>query len=305
MKEKINAWLALSRLPFHLVGILPFLLGAILAWQFLGFFRWDIFLWGIAGVVLIMLATYYAGEYWDYEGDILAAQKGPSRFAGGSQVLQRGLIKRRTALYASLVCVLLAAIIGILLQFLYLTGPLTVFLGVIGIIGGFFYSAKPIRWVSRGLGEIWIAFNYGWLTIAASFYLQVGYFISLIHFMALPVAFTIFNVILLNEFPDFEADRDTGKKNLVVRLGLNRAMILYSLAAIASWFTMATTLTLGFLWPWSLVCYLPVLAISVGLVILMLRGAWINRSTLEKLCDLNIIVNLGTTLVFIVAVLVL
>jgi 1,4-dihydroxy-2-naphthoate octaprenyltransferase len=305
MKEKIGAWLALSRLPFHLVGVLPFILGSALAWRFLGLFRWDILLWGILGVVLIMLATYYAGEYWDYEGDELAAQQGPSRFAGGSQVLQRGLIARRTALYASVVCVILAAIIGLVLQFIYLTGPLTILLGAIGIIGGFFYSAKPIRWVNRGLGEIWIAFNYGWLTIAASFYLQAGFFIPLIHFMALPVAFTIFNVILLNEFPDYEADRDTGKRNLVVRLGLKRSAILYSLVAIASWFTMAPILALGFHWPLSFLAYLPVMAISVGLVILMLRGAWKNRSTLEKLCGLNILVNLGTTLVFIVSVIVL
>jgi 1,4-dihydroxy-2-naphthoate octaprenyltransferase len=305
MKEKINAWLTLSRLPFHLVGVLPFLLGTILACRFLGLFRWDILSWGIAGVILIMLATYYAGEYWDYEGDIIAAQKGPSRFAGGSQVLQRGLIPRRTVLYASLICVILAVFVGLLLQFIYLTGPLTILLGAIGIIGGFFYSAKPIRWVSRGLGEIWVAFNYGWLTIAASFYLQVGYFMPLIHYMALPVALTIFNVILLNEIPDYEADRDTGKRNLVVQLGLKHSAILYSLVAIASWFAMANALALGFLWPLSLLLYAPVLLISLALVILMLRGAWNNRSILEKLCGLNILVNLGTTLVFIVALFVL
>jgi 1,4-dihydroxy-2-naphthoate octaprenyltransferase len=300
MREKIGAWLALSRLPFHLVGVLPFILGSVLAWRILGIFRWDLLLWGILGAVLIMLATYYAGEYWDYEGDTLSAEKGSSRFSGGSQVLQRGLISRRTALYASIACLIFAALIGVILQFLYLTGPITILFGFIGMIGGFFYSAKPIRWVSRGLGEIWIAFNYGWLTIAASFYLQTAFILPLIHFMALPVALTIFNVILLNEFPDFEADRDTDKRNLVVRMGLKQSAVMYSLVAIASWFTMTPTLAVGFPWPLSFIVYLPVLILSLGIVIMMLRGAWENRATLEKLCGLNILVNLGTTLVFLV-----
>ncbi len=305
MKEKIGAWLSLSRLPFHLVGLVPFILGSVLAWKVLGLFRWDVLLWGILGVVLIMLSTYYAGEYWDFEGDTLSAEKGMSRFSGGSQVLQRGLLSRRTALYASIASLIFAALVGIILQFLYLTGPFTILLGFIGMIGGFFYSAKPIRWVSHGLGEIWIAFNYGWLTIAASFYLQTSFILPLIHLMALPIALTIFNVILLNEFPDFEADRDTGKRNLVVRIGLKRSAVLYSLVAIASWFIMSYVLALGFPWPVSLLAYLPVLAISLGLVFFMLRGAWKSQETLEKLCGLNVLVNLGTTIVFLVLLVVM
>jgi 1,4-dihydroxy-2-naphthoate octaprenyltransferase len=59
--KKLYAWFSLSRPPFHLVGVLPFILGGVLAWQHVGFFRWDIFAWGSLGVTLIMLATYYAG----------------------------------------------------------------------------------------------------------------------------------------------------------------------------------------------------------------------------------------------------
>ncbi len=304
MKENIGAWLALSRLPFHLVGVLPFILGSLLAWQNLGVLRWDIFLLGVAGVVLIMLATYWAGEYWDYDVDSLSAQKGSSRFAGGSQVLQRGLMQRRSALYASLTAITLAATLGIVLQFIFLTGIWTIPLGIMGIIGGFFYSAKPIRWVSRGIGEIWIAFNYGWLPVATAFYLQVGLFIPLIHFLAIPIGLTIFNVILLNEFPDYEADTETGKNNLVVRLGMRRAAILYALIGFASWVTMFFSLTLGFS-ILSCFLYFPVLILSVSLVTLILRGSWQNRDTLEKLCGLTIIVNLGTTIVYILALLVL
>ena len=55
---KLRAWLALSRLPFHTVGVLPFVLGGVLAWRLGGAFRWEVLAWGITDVVLVMLATY-------------------------------------------------------------------------------------------------------------------------------------------------------------------------------------------------------------------------------------------------------
>ncbi len=57
VKDKISAWFALSRPPFHLVGVLPFILGSMLAWQQNGIFCWDIWFWGALGVIFIMLAT--------------------------------------------------------------------------------------------------------------------------------------------------------------------------------------------------------------------------------------------------------
>ncbi len=225
MIAKLGAWFALSRPPFHSVGVLPFILGGVLAWRQTGVFRWDVCAWGTLGVVLVMLTTYYAGEYWDYVEDSLSA--GSSRFAGGSQVVQRELLPRHAALWGSLVSLLLALGVGLILQLGYGRGLWTLPLGLLGLLGGFFYSTRPLRWVSRGWGELWIAFCYGWLPVAAGYYLQVGRIVPLIHWLAAPIGLTIFNVILLNEFPDYPADVAAGKANLTARLGREQAARLY------------------------------------------------------------------------------
>jgi 1,4-dihydroxy-2-naphthoate octaprenyltransferase len=300
MRAKLKAWLTLSRLPFHSVGVLPFVLGAVLAWRQAGAFRWDICAWGVLGVVLVMLATYYAGEYWDYAEDTLSGRAGASRFAGGSQVLQKGLLPRAAARRASWLSLLLAVAVGCVLQFVYHTGPWTLPLGVLGLLAGFFYSTRPVRWVGRGWGELWIGFCYGWLPVAVGYYLQTGYIAAIIHWLALPIGLTIFNVILLNEFPDYAADREAGKANLTVRLGRERAAWLYALASLLSWLTMGLSLQHGVPWlaAW---LYLPVLLLSLILAVLVLNGRWRNRDALEKLCAANLIVNLGTTAAYIVA----
>ena len=47
--EKLSAWVALSRPPFHSVGVLPFILGGVLAWRQGVAFRWDVCAWGTLG----------------------------------------------------------------------------------------------------------------------------------------------------------------------------------------------------------------------------------------------------------------
>jgi 1,4-dihydroxy-2-naphthoate octaprenyltransferase len=298
--SRLRAWIALSRPPFHSVGVLPFVLGSVLAWRLTGTLRWDTLAWGTVGVVLVMLATYYAGEYWDHREDSLSTALGPSRFAGGSRVLQAGLLPYNAALWASVVALLLALVVAAILQLGYGTGPLTLPFCLVGLLGGFFYSTRPIRWVATGVGELWIGFCYGWLPIAVGCYLQTGYVASLVHWLAIPIGLTIVNVILLNEYPDYPADSLTGKNNLVVRLGRRRGAWLFASISVGSWLAMLLSVSRGVparaLW-----FFTPVLALSLVLVVLLLREHWQDRETLEKLCGANLLVNLGTTAVYILA----
>jgi 1,4-dihydroxy-2-naphthoate octaprenyltransferase len=115
-----------------------------------------------------------------------------------------------------------------------------------------------------------------------------------------PVGLTIFNVILLNEFPDYEADVAAEKKNLVARMGRERGAWLYGAVSLGSWVGMGLSLLDGVptraLW-----VYVPVLALSLALTAMVLRGSWRDRARLEILCGLTIAVNLGTTAAYIFA----
>jgi 1,4-dihydroxy-2-naphthoate octaprenyltransferase len=255
---------------------------------------------GIIGVILIMLSTYYGGEYWDFVEDTLSAKNNPSKFAGGSGVLQKGILPRRVALTASIASLSLALVVGIVLQFVYRTGPFTLLFGAIGMIAGFFYSARPIRWVRTGFGELLIGFCYGWLPVAVGYYLQAGVISPLVHWMSVPIGLTIFNVILLNEYPDYDADLAAGKKNLLVRLGKKPGGYIYGMAGLGSILFFIISLIRGVPVK-ALLFYLPVGVVAVVLVALVLMGRWSDRNTFEKLCGVNILVNLGTTAAYLIA----
>lgn len=293
---KLKAWLALSRPPFHLVGVLPFALGSVLAWRQTGRFRWDIALWGVAGVVFVMLAAYLAGEYWDFVEDSFSG--GSSSFAGGSQVVQRGQLSRLAPLWGSIISLALALGVGLVLQARYRTGAWTIPLGTVGIIGGFFYSTRPVRWVSTGLGELWIALCYGWLPVAVGYYLQMSYIANIIHWLAIPIGLTILNVILINEYPDWTADSLAGKRNVTVRLGRERTAWLYALVCIGSWAGMLLSINHGAP-ARTLLFYAPIWIVSCIAVGGVLAGRWRDHAQLERLCAATLVTNLATSAAYI------
>jgi len=260
----------------------------------------EIFILGVSGVILIMLSTYHSGEYFDYRGDVISNHLHKNPFAGGTRILPDGKISPSVPFWTGIITLMLAGIIGIILQFVLKTGPYTLLLGCLGAFSGFFYSTKPIRLVQRGVGEIFIGFCYGWLPVASAYYIQTSAIHPVIHWMAIPIGLTIFNVILLNEFPDYEADRAADKKNLLYRLGKARGNFVYiifsllaSAAAMVSPFWGVPFKVLYF--------YLPVFILSLFIVLMMLRDRYEDKKMLERLCGLNIAVNLGTSMAYILA----
>lgn len=297
----IKIWLQLSRLPFHLVGVLPFILGMVLAWRITGSFNLSVFIISIIAVVLIMLSTYYAGEYYDLHVDRLSAGMEKNAFSGGTQVIVRNLIPHNHARIASYVTIALACIIGVILQFYYKTGLWTIPLGVSGTISGFYYSTPPMRWVKRGIGESLIGYCYGWLPVAASFYLQSGGIAEIVHWVSVPIACTIFNVILINEFPDYPADIIEGKRNLVVRLGKGVSAFIYIAMTAIALLSFGFSMTKGLPSITLLFCF-PFLLIALALIYLMAKKDYLNRNRLELICGLTIVVNFGISLAYILGV---
>jgi len=287
-------WFDLSRPKFHSVGILPFVLGVVLSWRMGTAVNWSVLLLGLLGLILIMLATYYGGEAYDVVEDRITWSDGGSRFSGGSGVVVKGRVTPNQARWLSLIALLTAGFVAILIQFGYRTGPWTLPLAMMGALAGYYYATPPFRWVKRGVGELLVAFCYGWLSVATAFYLQTGSLHPLIHWLSLPIGCTVFNVILLNEFPDYRGDNLSGKRNLVVRLGRELSSHIYGGVTALAWVLLLMGVIVGV--PIQLLVLATPLYLMGGKIYIELRnGAFRDKKTLERLCERNLFINLGTT----------
>jgi 1,4-dihydroxy-2-naphthoate octaprenyltransferase len=296
MKSYVVAWWELSRIPFLSVGLLPLVLGFVLAWR-----------WGYQGplalyalstiaVILIMWMTYYLGEWNDLEGDRL--NQGFNRFSGGSRVLVKGVFPVWVSLFLGYGCLVGAVLIGFYIYLQYQTDPRTLLLGGIGIFSGYFYSNRPFRWSYRGMGEILIGFCYGWLPIATGFFLFTGFFSQQVILLSIPVGLSIFNVILINEFPDKEADQAIEKRNLVVRFGSEKMGDLYlGLSILTGLSFVKVMLIFGQTSFWPLILSgIPVLLILWNSIHVW-RGHYRDAKQLEVLCRNTIFVNLSISMI--------
>ena len=206
---------ALVRYRFFLyAGLLPYLLGAAWAYAIAGRFDAAMFWSGLGGVVLSVIGVEAYNEYFD-------ARMGTDRVFNPQDIppIARAVFWIGTIAFAA------ALAVGAYLAW-RVGWPILVF-AVAGGLAAIFYEAPPIRWSYRGLGELVIALSYGPWMVLGSLYLhaQSATFAALLASLV-PACF-IMALAIVNAIPDFHQDRLVGKRNLVVRLGRERAVHLY------------------------------------------------------------------------------
>ena len=83
-------------------------------------------------------------------------------------------------------------------------------------------------------GEFLIFMAFGPLVTLGAYYVNTGDMCLEAFAVGVPQGFLITGVIWINQFPDYEADKSAGKKNLVVLLGRAISRYLYCLIMILS-----------------------------------------------------------------------
>ena len=190
-------------------------------------------------------------------------------FSGGSRVLLDGTLGRGG------LWMLVAALVGIsvaVATVLTLRGrPLVWAFGAAGGLIGLFYSTAGARLMARGFGELAVFFAFGPLLTVGAGYALCGAVDR--HQVALGVlpGFLITAILWINQFPDREADTAAGKRNLVVRLGLEPARVVYVVLMFAPFFG-AALLAWAQLLPWASLALLVALPLAIAAVFLLLRA---------------------------------
>jgi 1,4-dihydroxy-2-naphthoate octaprenyltransferase len=227
-KKPMNIWLLAPRLPFLTATIGPVLVGLAMVWE--GSIIINLFhaLLTFIGVALLHLGTNLINDYFDFGkgSGTDAINKNVTPFSGGSPTLRENLLSSRALFAYALLCFIGGSLIGF--YFVLIRGLIILYIGVIAVVSGFFYVGPPLKLAHRGIGEIIIGLNFGPLAVFGTYFVQTGIVALQPLLVGIPVGILITLVIWINEFPDEAADKKTGKNTLVVRLGLDRSMKVYT-----------------------------------------------------------------------------
>jgi 1,4-dihydroxy-2-naphthoate octaprenyltransferase len=245
-------WIIKMRAPFFTVDIVPVLLGTALAWAREGKFNLWYFLLTLVGTVFINAGTNMTNDYFDHKwGSDEVNKEFINPFTGGSRVIQMGLVKPKEMLWQGIGFFIAASVIGLILAFTRGWGVL--WLGLIGVFSGYFYTAPPVRLVRTGLGELVVGMCLGPLTVLGAYYVQVQEMSWEPVVASLPVGFLVALILWINEFQDMPADAQVGKNHLIVRIGRKAGATAFGLLLAATYLSIILGVLFAGVTPWALI----------------------------------------------------
>jgi 1,4-dihydroxy-2-naphthoate octaprenyltransferase len=223
--NKLKSFIILARPFFLLGGLLLYLIGVRIATSSGSKFDSAQFVIGLLLVSSIQLMVHLANEYFDREVD---KSPGGNRtwFTGGSGVLGTNTFNPGLALKAAMICGAFSIILLIIIAFQNLWLAL---LGLFEMLAAWYYSAPPVRLVSRGLGELSASLILCFFVPFTGMALQSRSMAipSLLYQISLPLTLISMAMLVAFEFPDIQADSTNNKRTLTVRLGINRTAWLH------------------------------------------------------------------------------
>lgn len=162
-------------------------------------------------------------------------------FSGGSGTLPSGALSGGGAMGVGVVGSIIGLAVGV--YFLWRIGwwPLAAIMGL-GALAVLIYTRVLAR---SGVGEVFAGLGLGLLPVVGTALVQRGVVGPAAWAAGIPAFLMTFNLLLLNEFPDEQADRAGGRRNLVLLLGRKGAAIVYALAAIATPAAIAGAVLIG------------------------------------------------------------
>ncbi len=189
----------------------------------------------ICGVFAVEIAKNASGEVVDYDSgtDLAVAEKHRTPFSGGKRVLVERLLTRRQTVLIAIFFYLTAMIIGLII--VVFRDHRVLLFGLAGIALAWFYHGWPLRLSYRGWGELAVAISYGPLVVTGTYLVQTGDVSMPVLHASLVLGLLVAAFLWLNEFPDYSADKASGKHNLVVKIGLQRAVYVYLAMLVVSY----------------------------------------------------------------------
>jgi 1,4-dihydroxy-2-naphthoate octaprenyltransferase len=246
----LKAFAGIARVPFLLLPVTLVASGAAAA-AYEGAFDISRTVVALIGLIALHIAVNVLNEWSDMRTGIdLHTNRTP--FSGGSGTIPSGAVSTQTALAFGLGWAAIGLASG-----LWLSTKVGWVLIPIMALGAVFVLGYTDLLARSGVGEIAAGFGLGGLPVIGTALVQDGTIGPAAVAAAVPATLMTFDLLLLNEFPDEQADRAGGRRNFVILLGRSRAAAVYSVAALMTPTAIVAAVVVDVLPVLSLVAVLP------------------------------------------------
>ncbi|MCI0582057.1 MAG: LLM class flavin-dependent oxidoreductase [Chloroflexi bacterium] len=235
--------------PFaYTASVIPVVAGAALAGVD-GRFDWPPFLAALAGAVLLHSGTNIVNEIYDVRQgiDTIVSPR-------ASHAIVKGRMSERAAFTVAFLAFALAVAVGVYL--VVLRGPAIVVLGLVGLVGGWGYTAPPLQYKYRALGVPLVFLLMGPLMVVGSYFAVTGAWSPVAAVLSVPVGLLVAAILHGNEWRDISEDTRAGIVTLSSRIGREWAHYGYVGLVLGAYISLGLSVAFSLLPPPTLLAIL-------------------------------------------------
>ncbi len=294
--SKYASILGPMRLPFLVLNPACVALGAATA-HYSGYSLdfWSLIL-AFVGAICAHISVNALNEYHDFKSGLdFNTQRTP--FSGGSGTLPKNPGMARYALITGILCLVIAALIGI--YFLWIVGIGLLPLGLTGLLLLIAYT----KWLTKSPFLCLIAPGLGFgpcMVMGTHFALTGAYSWTAFTASMIPF-FLVSDLLLLNQFPDVEADQAIGRKHLPIVIGRQRSVSVYTALLVGAYAAILMGYLMG-LFPFQALIAL----VTTFLALPVIGGVARHFSNIPKLLPymgMNVVLNIATPILLAIGLL--
>mgnify|MGYP001816871745 FL=1 len=243
----------------------------------------------LIGALLAHISVNTLNEYLDYSSGLdLQTMKTP--FSGGSGALPETPDMAGRVFAVAILSSIALFLIGS--YFVWQQGAGIVPVGIVGLI----LIATYTGWINKHPFLCLIApgLGFGFLMVAGTQFVLQGYYAQQAWIVASVPFFLVNNLLLLNQYPDIEADKKVGRNHFPIAFGVKRSNQAYALFAILTVAVIVSSVVLDYLPMLSLIALIP-----MPLALFSLSGAikyGANIGSHPQYLGANVAVSILTTL---------
>jgi 1,4-dihydroxy-2-naphthoate polyprenyltransferase len=222
---RVLVWLRIIRIKFFLASIIAITNGILYSYLTYNIFNIIDALLTYVGVIFLHASVDIFNDYWDYKRGIDTTTK-RTKFSGGTGVLPEKKLEPNIVYKAGFLSMVIGIAIGG--YFIFQSGLLIAIILAVAILSIYFYSTTI---VNIGLAETLVAVKGTMIVIGTSF-VQSGIVDLPVVYLGIIIGLLSSIVLYIAAFPDFAADKEKGRKTLVILIGKNKSAQIFPLLII-------------------------------------------------------------------------
>ncbi len=251
-RSQFSIWLQAVRAFAFPASVVPVLLGGALALHCEHPVKWGLYPIVIICALLYHAATNLISDYFDW---IKGVDKDYT--FGSSRVIVEGLLTPRQILIGGWIAFAIAVVLG--LSLVYFRGVPMLLLGIIGLLGGYLYTGRPLGYKYFALGDLGVFILMGPLMVIGTYLALTGTYDSIALWTSIPVGMLTAAILHSNNTRDIQHDGEAKVRTFAGLIGHKAAKVEYLFLVGGAFLMVLSMIFLKILTWWSVLVFLSIL----------------------------------------------